>query len=62
MAATDAPSTADLRSTPEFELECLFDDPSDPSELTIFTPEDGKLATEWISADRTTARSLDRLR
>jgi len=60
MAAT--PSTADLRSAPEFDLECLFDDPSDPSELTIFSPEDGKLSTEWITTDRTTARALDRVR
>jgi hypothetical protein len=59
---TATPSAAGLRSAPEFELECLFDDLSNPSELTIFTPEDGKLATEWISADRTTARALDRVR
>ncbi|WP_251329366.1 hypothetical protein [Haloplanus pelagicus] len=61
MSATDA-STVDLRSLPEFELECLFDDPTDPAELTIFTPDTGRLATEWITADRETARSLDRMR
>jgi hypothetical protein len=62
MAATTPPPTDELRSVPEFELECLLDDPADPTELTIFTPETDKLATEWISADRTAARSLDGLR
>jgi hypothetical protein len=62
MAPADAPSPAELRSTPEFELECLFDDPSDPSELTIYTPETERLATEWVTADRGIAESLDRVR
>ncbi|MFD1632396.1 hypothetical protein ACOZ4L_06330 [Haloplanus ruber] len=60
MTATTPP--AELRSAPEFELECLFDDPSDPSELTIFSPEGENLATEWVTADRSTARSLERIR
>jgi len=62
MAATNPPATTELHSTPEFELECLFDDPADPSELTIFSPEGGNIATEWVTADRSTARSLDRMR
>mgnify|MGYP000474713802 CR=1 FL=1 len=60
MTATNPPAA--LRAAPEFELECLFDDPSDPSELTIFSPEGENLATEWVTADRSAAWSLERIR
>jgi len=55
---TDAP----LRQAPEFELECLYDDPSSPSELTIFSPETPAMATEWLTVDRSSALRLDRMR
>jgi len=57
-----APSNAELRETPEFELECLYDDPSSPSELTIFSPETRRMATEWVTIDRSAAIRLDRIR
>lgn len=61
MNSTDAaPAIAGLRDEPE--LECLYDDPSNPSKLTIFSPEPRRLATEWVTADRSTAVRLDRLR
>lgn len=47
---------------PDFELECLYDDPSEPSELTIFSPDGESMVTEWMTADRSTAVALDRLR
>jgi hypothetical protein len=50
------------RPTPEFELECLYDDPSNPSELTIFSPEPPAMATEWLTVDRAAAVRLDRMR
>jgi hypothetical protein len=58
------PVTADatLRRAPEFELECLYDDPSSPSELTIFSPETPAMATEWLTVDRSSALRLDRMR
>jgi hypothetical protein len=58
------PVTADatLRQAPEFELECLYDDPSSPSELTIFSPETPEMATEWLTVDRSSALRLDRMR
>jgi len=63
MDATETvPAIAGLRDRPEFELECLYDDPSSPSELTIFSPEPPRLATEWVTADRSTAVRLDRMR
>jgi len=63
MNATSAtPSTAELRETPEFELEYLYDDPSSPSELTIFSPDTRRLATEWVTVDRSSAVRLDQIR
>lgn len=60
--ANATPSIARLRETPEFELEWLYDDPSSPSELTIFSPESRRLATEWVTVDRSAAVRLDRIR
>jgi len=55
-------TTAGLGETPEFELECLYDDPGSPSELTVFTPEKQRLATEWLTVDQSTAVELDDVR
>lgn len=49
-------------ATTEFELECLYDDPSEPSELTIFSPEGESMVTEWITADHSAAVALDSVR
>lgn len=62
MSATDEPETGDLSSAPEFELECAYDDPEDPSELTIFAPSTPRSVTEWVTADRSAAVPLDRIR
>lgn len=43
-------------------LECLYDDPVDPSELTVFSPRDDRLATEWMTVDLATAIPIDRMR
>jgi hypothetical protein len=59
METTDLPSPAEA---PDPELECLLDDPADPSELTVFAPDTDSLATEWLTVDWETARPLDRLR
>ena len=58
------PVTADatLRQAPEFELECLYDDPASPSEVTIFSPGTPEMATEWLTVDRSSAVGLDRMR
>lgn len=47
---------------PDVELEWLYDDRSNPSELTVFSPGERALATEWITVDRSVARSLDSVR
>ncbi len=63
MDVTDAvPSDAGGERTPEIELACLYDDPSDPSELTVFSPETPRTVTEWLTVDRASAIRLDRIR
>lgn len=55
-------STTELEAPPEYELDCLYDDCDDPSELTIFSPTSRKLSTEWVTADASSAVPLDRIR
>lgn len=43
-------------------LAARYDDPIDPSELTLYDPESEKQTTEWLSADPETARSLEAMR
>lgn len=51
-----------LTESPDFELECLFDDMENPTEVTVFFPEGERTATEWITADETVAVPVDDLR
>ncbi|MDS0297168.1 hypothetical protein NDI76_00240 [Halogeometricum sp. S1BR25-6] len=57
---TRTPEESD--DAPDVELEWLYDDRANPSELTIFSPGERTLATEWITVDRSVARSLDSVR
>ncbi|AJF25545.1 MULTISPECIES: hypothetical protein [unclassified Haloarcula] len=59
---TTPPSDTDLDEAPEFELDCLYDDPENPSELTIFPSDRQQSVTEWVTADRSATVSLDELR
>ena len=48
---------------PAFELECMYDDWDDPSEVTIFsTDEVDSLYTAWLTADRDHAVALSDVR
>jgi hypothetical protein len=48
---------------PEFELECMYDDWDEPSEVTIFsTDEADSLYTAWLTTDRSNAVSLEDVR
>ncbi|ELY32835.1 hypothetical protein C498_07245 [Haloferax volcanii DS2] len=42
-----------------FDLECIYDDPENPTELTVFSPKSEELTTSWITVDRGSAVSLD---
>jgi hypothetical protein len=53
---------SDLEARPDFELECLFDDTTDPTSVTIFYPRGERTVSEWVTADTGTAVSLDDLR
>lgn len=45
---------------PEFELNYLFDDADNPTEVTVFPGnEDEKLSERWISVDVTHAVALE---
>lgn len=52
----------DSNEPPTFDLECQYDDPMDPSELTIFAPDAPSRTTAWISADDSAAIPLDHCR
>lgn len=47
---------------PEFDLDCLYDDPATPTELTIFSPGTERRATEWVTVDQSVALPLDEIR
>ena len=62
MSATDSPDP-DLTTLPEFELDCLFGDRDDPTEVTVFPAgDDGALSTQWLSVDIDHAVSLEEVR
>jgi hypothetical protein len=62
MNADYAFPSGELTEAPEFGLECLYDDAADPAELTVFSPEDQRLTTEWVTADVSTAVPLEEVR
>lgn len=58
-------TTAEVSSDelPTFELECMYDDWDDPSEVTIFSTDDeDSLYTAWLTTDRDHAVSLTDVR
>ena len=61
-AVAETRSGDELAEMPTFELECLYDDPADPTELTVYAPETERLATEWVTVNRSAAVSLERVR
>lgn len=46
---------------PTFELECWFDDPERPREVTVFDPLSEDRTSTWISADVSHTVPLDRV-
>jgi hypothetical protein len=63
MSVSGSPSgsTPRVREPLDVDLEWLFDDPDDPSEITVFTPRGERTATEWITVDAATAVSVDEI-
>jgi len=56
------PVREQLDATPQFELEWLYDDADDPSQVTVFPRDTERSATEWISVDCDSAIPLDEVR
>lgn len=53
---------APLETLPEFELSYLYDNKSNPTEITIFTSDqDEKIATQWITINATATVPLDEI-
>lgn len=48
----------DHDTLPEFELEYIWDDPDDPSKVTVFSTENNNPETEWLMADQDTVVPL----
>lgn len=40
----------DKDELPTFGLDCRYDDPVDPNEVTVFAPEVGDITSAWITA------------
>ena len=44
---------------PSFELDYGFDDPDEPTEVTIFAPDAELVTTTWLSMDANFAVSIE---
>jgi len=51
-----------LHELPDFDLEYLFDDDDDPSEVTVFVDNAAALSTNWITVDADHAVALEEVR
>lgn len=51
-----------LEDLPQFDLEYLFDDDENPTEVTIFADDPDTLSTRWITIDRDYAVDIDDVR
>lgn len=62
MSTTSTPPGPARNDSPSFELDYLLDDPNDPRTITIFSPSDDDLITQWITADIGAAVSIETMR
>ncbi|MFB6296697.1 MAG: hypothetical protein ABEH66_07675 [Halobacteriales archaeon] len=65
MSATTAESdpTRGLDDPPEYDLHCRFDDPEDPSEVTVFPGnQEESLTEQWISIEKGYALPVEEVR
>ena len=51
--------TDPLQTLPTFELAYLFDEEEDPETVTVFSDEDDRITTEWMTVDRRSAVALE---
>lgn len=64
MSATSPPPSAprEVDEPPDFELSHRFDDPDDPSEVTVFSDSDEGSTTRWLSIGTGYALPLEEIR
>lgn len=65
MSATsnEPDETHRLDDPPEFDLHCRFDDPENPTEVTVFPSDMGKPMTErWLSIEKGYALPIEEIR
>lgn len=51
-----------LHELPDYELEYLFDDDEEPTEVTVFVDNATDLSTNWITVDADHAVPLEDVR
>jgi hypothetical protein len=63
-AAADRPDSPSFEPTdpPTFALKFLVDDEVEPTELTIFSPNEDDITTHWITVDFDDAIPLEAVR
>lgn len=59
---TPTTRSAELTEFPDFDLEYLFDDQDDPTEVTIFSPGNDDITTHWLTIDVDSAVSIEAMR
>jgi hypothetical protein len=59
---SEASQPTHLEELPQFDLEYLFDDDDDPTEVTVFADDPESLSTQWITVDRSAAVPLEEVR
>lgn len=57
-----AASSVVLGEFPVFDLECLFDEPVEPTEVTIFSPSGFDITSHWITIDMESAVPIEAMR
>ena len=63
MSVVDRDQDVPFERLPEFDLECMYDDWDDPSEVTVFsTDERDSLCSAWLTVDRDHAEPLSSVR
>lgn len=60
--STQQDAIAPLHELPDFDLEYLFDDDEDPTEVTVFVDNAADLSTNWITIDAGHAVALEEVR
>lgn len=59
---TTTTTQTELTRVPDLDLNHLFDDQENPSELTIYAPRTDDITTHWLTSDIESAVPVDTMR